>query len=199
MSLQSLRCYRVSVTLAVRVPDGDPVPYDYPRRVTVAATDPSDADRAVRDAYAAGGVWIVTACDVDPDPRPYDPETPDGWPSPLTPDAVNAADVTALAGHVGEGTIRYRLTDAERGALAWIGDRYAVARAIRLETDNDGIATLDPDVIAACLRVEGLDRVPCLSDATALQRIVWCMARPDDDTDPDGDQQVVDAAIGRVP
>lgn len=76
----------------------------------------------------------------------------------------------------------YTLTEGEAGWLRWAADRYAVATAIldASEEDDNGEITLtiDDDLIAEigeALVDDGTDRASCLSDDTALQRIVWCI------------------------
>lgn len=77
---------------------------------------------------------------------------------------------------------RYQLSEGELGWLDWIGDRYSVAVVIRaaLDRPDDGpaVLTVDDDLvmeIGEALADDGADRAPCLSDDTALQRIVWCI------------------------
>ena len=70
-------------------------------------------------------------------------------------------------------TIRYCLTDDERGWLQWIGDRYTVSEYLASVTDGDGVATIDVHSIGAALAADGVDRAPCLSEDTELARLIW--------------------------
>lgn len=112
----------------------------------------------------------------------------------LTPDDVSDADPSALADTVGEAArVCYLLTDEEVGAIEWIGDRYAVASYLHdaLYTGMSGSwLDIDPYAVAEALASDGVDRVPCLSEDTALAVLVWTIgaAHPaDPDDDPDGD------------
>tara|TARA_R100000353_G_scaffold28972_1_gene24108 strand:- start:66 stop:359 length:294 start_codon:yes stop_codon:yes gene_type:complete len=67
----------------------------------------------------------------------------------------------------------YRPTDAEVEALQWIGDRYHVSEHLLSYLDSDGVLTLSASCIGEALREDGVDRVPCLSDDSQLQRLVW--------------------------
>jgi hypothetical protein len=67
----------------------------------------------------------------------------------------------------------YRPTDAEVEALQWIGDRYYVSEHLLSYLDSDGVLTISAVCIGEALREDGVDRVPCLSDDTQLQRLVW--------------------------
>ena len=89
-------------------------------------------------------------------------------------------DVTALADVISESDHWfYQTTQAERSALWWIGNRYAVSSAILDALSDDGVidlgwagAGLD---IREALAADGLDRVPCLSEDTDLAYLVWLL------------------------
>lgn len=83
-------------------------------------------------------------------------------------------DVTALAALFEHGeAIIYESTDAEGGALRFIGHRYEIAHYLIQATDEDGAITIEPHEVQEALASEGLDRVPLLSEDTALARIIW--------------------------
>ena len=75
----------------------------------------------------------------------------------------------------------YRLTDGELGWLEWIGERYSVAvvlwNSLTTHEDTDGseysTVTIDTCDISKALSDDGVDRAPCLSDDTQLQRLIW--------------------------
>ncbi len=67
----------------------------------------------------------------------------------------------------------YRPTEDEVKALQWIGDRYHVSEHLLSHLDSDGVLTLSALCIGEALREDGVDRVPCLSDDSQLQRLVW--------------------------
>lgn len=98
-----------------------------------------------------------------------------------TPAEVLDADATDLACDLSEGGLfRYLPTDAEVQALRWIGHRYGISGVLldSLSEGDDGahVMTLCPIEITDTLADDGCDRVPCLPDDTALQRIVWSLA-----------------------
>ena len=66
----------------------------------------------------------------------------------------------------------YRPED-EIEALQWIGDRYHVSEHLLSYLDSDGVLTISAFCIGEALREDGVDRVPCLSDDSQLQRLVW--------------------------
>lgn len=109
-------------------------------------------------------------------------------PSPRVPhyssEQILDMDITELADMATgmSGEWRYTLTDGEAGWLRWAADRYDVAHVImgEAEEDDPGTVTLTidcntADMIGEALADDGVDRAPCLSDDTALQRIVWCI------------------------
>ena len=68
---------------------------------------------------------------------------------------------------------KYRLTEGEQGWADFIGDRYVIAEYIANNTDEDGVVTLDVCEISDALTADGVDRAPCLSEDTQLQRLIW--------------------------
>ena len=71
-----------------------------------------------------------------------------------------------------ESTIQYRLTDDEVTWLQWIGRRYAISSHL-IDTLSGNTVTIDSYEIGRALSDDGLDRAPCLSDDTQLQRLLW--------------------------
>ena len=71
-----------------------------------------------------------------------------------------------------ESTIHYRLTDDEVTWLQWIGRRYSISSHL-IDTIKGDTVTIDSYEIARALSDDGLDRAPCLSDDTQLQRLLW--------------------------
>jgi hypothetical protein len=98
----------------------------------------------------------------------------------LTSQHVLAMDITELADLVNETPFWYRLTKGERKALMWIGDRYGVAITLmngfeEIGDGPEGAVYVDPYEIGYDLGTEGLDRLPCLDESTALARIIWAI------------------------
>tara|TARA_R100001463_G_scaffold65920_1_gene119243 strand:+ start:87 stop:395 length:309 start_codon:yes stop_codon:yes gene_type:complete len=73
----------------------------------------------------------------------------------------------------GQCTFRYQLTEGEQGWVDFIGNRYAIAEYIADNTDEDGVVTMDVSEISDALTADGVDRAPCLSEDTQLQRLIW--------------------------
>jgi hypothetical protein len=71
-----------------------------------------------------------------------------------------------------ESTIQYKLTDDEVKWLMWIGRRYTISSHL-IDTIQGDTVTIDSYEIARALSDDGLDRAPCLSDDTQLQRLLW--------------------------
>ena len=105
-------------------------------------------------------------------------------PLTLTSDTVLKMDVSDLAEVFADGgtPVPYQSTHEERQAIKWIGSRYLIAELILAGIDDTGTIDIDPMAVGAALAADGLDRVPCLDDGTALSRIIWCIG-PDDETD----------------
>ena len=83
-----------------------------------------------------------------------------------------------------ESPCRYRMTDGEMGWLEWIGSRYAIADVVRanirdIESDDGEVEhwlVLNDDSvweIGDALSGDHVDRAPCLSEDTMLQRLIW--------------------------
>ena len=66
----------------------------------------------------------------------------------------------------------YELTADEIGWLHWIGDRYSIAETIRdnLDGNNWHVDTME---VSKALALDSVDRAPCLSEDTQLQRLIW--------------------------
>ena len=101
----------------------------------------------------------------------------------LESDEVLAADITHLADVVSEAPFRYIVTEGEIKALEWLGDRYSVA-SLLWDGFYDGgedwgdiryIIKIDPMEVQEALAADGVDRVPCLDEDTALARIIWAI------------------------
>ena len=100
----------------------------------------------------------------------------DIYPRILTSDDVLEMDITELADIVSEGRFCYEPTQEEGRALQWIGRAYHVTDVLlSCDTIDDRLMLIDPRHVSCALTNDGLDRVPMLSDDTALQRIVWCI------------------------
>ncbi len=99
----------------------------------------------------------------------------------LKSDEVLAADITPLADVVIEGPFVYRATRSEIEALEWLADRYAIAEL--LWESFESVQTrliqyyikIDPMEVQEALAADGVDRAPCLSEDTALARIIWAI------------------------
>ncbi len=71
-----------------------------------------------------------------------------------------------------ESTIHYRLTDDEATWLQWIGRRSSISSHL-IDTLLSNTVTIDSYEIKQALSADGLDRAPCLSSDTQLQRLLW--------------------------
>ena len=96
----------------------------------------------------------------------------------LSPSEVLAADCAELADRVGEAcVIHYHPTADEVDALDFIGARYTVSAVLlswmELQEDDTYRLTIDPMAVSEALAADGVDRVPMLSEDTALARLVW--------------------------
>lgn len=94
---------------------------------------------------------------------------------------VEEADITELADVVSEAPFLYVAEEDELRALEFIGRNYEVINELldgyRYDSYGDftGHILIDPFQVGIALAAEGLDRVPMLSDDTALQRIIWAI------------------------
>ena len=75
-------------------------------------------------------------------------------------------------------TFTYQLTDGELQWLEWIGwasnSRYAIASLLFDSLDSEAQAvTIDTTEINQALFDDGIDRCPCLTDDSQLNRLVW--------------------------
>lgn len=93
---------------------------------------------------------------------------------------VEEADITELADVVSVPFL-YEAEEDELRALEFIGRKYEVIdellNSYRYDSYGDftGQILIDPFQVGIALAAEGLDRVPMLSDDTALQRIIWAI------------------------
>lgn len=69
----------------------------------------------------------------------------------------------------------YGATDEEIEALRWIGARYTVSELLLGAVSDDGAIYMDPAEVSSALAADGIDRVPCLDEATTLAKLVWCI------------------------
>jgi hypothetical protein len=92
----------------------------------------------------------------------------------INADTIRTAPIEWVADLSCRDTVRYAATDDEVAAIRWLGNRYAIS-AYLLSTLDDGVFAIDPMDLVDALREDGVDRVPCLSDETSLQRLVWAM------------------------
>ena len=98
-------------------------------------------------------------------------------------DSVLGADITQLADVVSESPFIYFPTNGEVDALNWIGDRYAIASLLFDNLEDSGgdwgniryQIKIDPMEVKEALSADGVDRVPCLDESTALARIIWAI------------------------
>jgi hypothetical protein len=96
---------------------------------------------------------------------------------------VLKADITQLADVVSESPFIYFATSGEVDALNWIGDRYAIATLLIDNLEDGGEdwgdiryqIEIDPMEVMEALTADGVDRVPCLDESTALARIIWAI------------------------
>ena len=94
----------------------------------------------------------------------------------MNADQVLNIDITELADRVSEAPFTYHATADELSALAWIGDRYTVSTVLRDAVDDDtNTINIDPWDVSEALTADDIDRVPCLSEDTALARIIWAI------------------------
>ena len=97
-----------------------------------------------------------------------------------TSDDLAGMDLEEFESITEQCEIRYRLTEGERGWLDWIGDRYSISAYLFSvlsdddhPTENPGIITINACDVSDALDDDGVDRAPCLSDETQLQRLIW--------------------------
>tara|TARA_Y100000034_G_C6831255_1_gene375215 strand:+ start:115 stop:441 length:327 start_codon:yes stop_codon:yes gene_type:complete len=97
----------------------------------------------------------------------------------LTSEMVLSADITELADCLCEAnSFRYTLTPDERGWLLWIQLRYAISELI-VESLESGefkaplVFNSNSQDVNDALKEDDVDRVPCLSEDTALARLIW--------------------------
>ena len=96
---------------------------------------------------------------------------------------VLKADITQLADVVSESKFVYFATSGEVDALNWLGDRYAIATLLFDNLEDGGEdwgdiryhIEIDPMEVKEALVADGVDRVPCLDESTALARIIWAI------------------------
>ncbi|MBO18860.1 hypothetical protein [Herbaspirillum sp.] len=91
-----------------------------------------------------------------------------------TSDKILAMPIEAVAYLSNRCTISYSPTEAEVEALQWIGDRYAISGYLLENLDEAGL-TIDPLEVSRHLAEDGVDRVPCLDESTALARLIWAV------------------------
>lgn len=73
------------------------------------------------------------------------------------------------------GEFRYQLTPDEITWLEWIGDRYAITTYLGENTDENGVLTLDTHEVSEAMEDDDVDRGPCLSEDTQLNRLLFCI------------------------
>lgn len=85
-----------------------------------------------------------------------------------------------IADHTGYGDMLYFPTEGEISALQFIGRRCLIAEVLHDSMIDYGppeeqvtAMIFDPEEVRRALALEGIDRVPMLSDDTTLQAIVW--------------------------
>ena len=72
------------------------------------------------------------------------------------------------------GVFQYELTLGDLEWLDWIGDRYAIAELISDNIDREtAVVTLDVLDVSEALSDDGVDRCPCLSEDSYLNKLVW--------------------------
>jgi hypothetical protein len=83
------------------------------------------------------------------------------------------------------GTFKFVLSEGERGWLEFIGERYAIAKLIWDNHDEneqgDMVWTCDVSDVATALADDGVDRAPCLDEDTGLQRLIWYIGPREED------------------
>ena len=97
----------------------------------------------------------------------------------FTSRSILRADASTLADMLDDDMISYLPTLDEVKALVFIGNRYAVSALLldHMGELPDGAPYIEvaPWQVAEALAEDGVDRVPMLSDETALQRMVWAI------------------------
>ena len=91
----------------------------------------------------------------------------------ITSEQLEQTEIEGFESITEQGQFRYQMTDAELGWLTWIGDRCSISEYLWQNTTVFGVATIDVWEIGDALRADGVDRAPCLSDDTQLQRLIW--------------------------
>lgn len=88
---------------------------------------------------------------------------------------IHSMEIEEVADLHDWGPFLYKPTNGELEAIAYLAGRYEVAEVLYdgFDADVRGYITFDPYMVGDALDREGFDRVPMLSDDTALQRLVW--------------------------
>jgi len=90
-----------------------------------------------------------------------------------TSEELEALEIEQLETVTEDGQFDYLLTEAEQQWLEWIEDRYSISTLLNESTCSQGVLTADSETIGRCLRLDGVDRPPCLSEDTQLARLIW--------------------------
>tara|TARA_R100000656_G_scaffold33013_1_gene28424 strand:- start:272 stop:586 length:315 start_codon:yes stop_codon:yes gene_type:complete len=99
----------------------------------------------------------------------------------LTSEALESLEIENFESFSEQCSVRYRLEPDEMGWLEWIGGRYSISEYISDNLDDAGVVTLSPIDVSEALRADDVDRAPCLSENTQLQRLLWYFSSIDSD------------------
>jgi len=91
----------------------------------------------------------------------------------LTSEALEDLEIENFESFSEQCSMKYRLEPDEMEWLEWIGERYLIAEYLCDNLDDTGVVTLSPWYVSEALRADGVDRAPCLSEDTQLQRLLW--------------------------
>ena len=98
----------------------------------------------------------------------------------LTSEKLEALEIENFESFSEQCSVKYRLEPDELEWLEWVGECYLISTYLRKYLD-DGVVTLYPNEVADALIDEGIDRAPCLSEDTQLQRLLWYFCAIDSD------------------
>jgi|6_EtaG_2_1085325.scaffolds.fasta_scaffold06700_4 hypothetical protein len=91
----------------------------------------------------------------------------------LTSEALESLEIENFESFAEQCQVKYRLEPDELEWLEWIGGRYSISEYISDNLDDDGVVTLNSMDVSDALHEDGVDRAPCLSENTQLQRLLW--------------------------
>lgn len=71
------------------------------------------------------------------------------------------------------GVFKLQITQDEIDYLQWIGSRYEVTDLLNRNLHEGDLVSIDCEAISDALRADSIDRLPCCSEDSDLNQIVW--------------------------